>query len=198
MIVLAAGRRVDEADAAEARFPLKNVDEVAKAVRTRLEVLNADALVCSAACGADLIALKEAQGLRIRQRIVLPFAPARFRRTSVADRPSNSTWDWIAIFDEMIREASESDDLVILHSSDDETAAYAATNQRIIVEAQKLTREHSGRKEADRDSIRAMIIWEGSTRGEDDLTAAFASAARREGIRVEQVNTLQVADEHGG
>jgi hypothetical protein len=196
MIVLSAGRRIDEADARESRFPLKNVDVVARAIRARLEDLNADVLVCSAACGADLVALKEAQGLGIRRRIVLPFPPARFRRTSVADRPGNSTWNWVAIFDELIRAASESGDLILQSSDDetsfvDETAAYTATNQRIIAEAQALARGRNEQKEVYRGSIRALIIWEGDSRGGDDLTAGFSSAARESGIPVEQVDTLR-------
>jgi hypothetical protein len=39
---------------------------------------SADALVCSAACGADLIALEEAERLGIRRCSVLPFSPDRF------------------------------------------------------------------------------------------------------------------------
>jgi hypothetical protein len=46
-----------------------------------------EALVCSAACGADLIALEEAERLGLRRRIVLPFSPRQFRETSVTDRP---------------------------------------------------------------------------------------------------------------
>lgn len=38
----------------------------------------ADALVRSAACGADLIALEEAERLGIRRCVVLPFSPDQF------------------------------------------------------------------------------------------------------------------------
>ena len=47
-------------------------------------------LVCSAACGADLIALQAAGRVSLRRRIVLPFEPSRFRDSSVVDRPG----DW--------------------------------------------------------------------------------------------------------
>lgn len=204
MIIISAGRRIDGIDTEEERFPLKNVDAVARAIRSRLEDLSANILVCSAACGADLVALKEAQGLGIRRRIVLPFAPARFRRTSVADRPGNGTWNWVVIFDELIRAASESDDLIILQSSEDErsadeeTAAYTATNQRIIDEAQTVARGRDGQKQADCDSTCAIIIWEGGSRGNDDLTAEFAAAARKAGIPVEQINTLRAAEGQEG
>lgn len=195
MIVISAGRRIDAADAAEARFPLKNVDAVARAIRSRLEDLGANTLVCSAACGADLIALKEAGELGVRRRVVLPFKPARFRRTSVTDRPGTPAWDWGAIFDRLIRAASERGDLVIARSPADETAAYAATNNGIISEAQKLAREVAARSDGEegRARIVAVVIWEGVSRGVDDLTAEFAAAARKAGIPVEQINTLRVA-----
>jgi hypothetical protein len=43
-----------------------------------LAVERADAFVSSAACGADLIALEEAERLGIRRCSVLPFSPDRF------------------------------------------------------------------------------------------------------------------------
>lgn len=202
MIVISAGRRIDEVDAKEARFPLENVDEVAEAIRSRLADLSPDVLICSAACGADLIALDAAAGLGIRRRIVLPFAPPHFRHTSVTDRPGNSTWDWGAIFDDLIRLAVESDDLIILPPRDDgdETAAYVAVNRRIIDEARSLAEESDDQKKGggERAQVRAVIIWEGSSRGEGDLTAELAALARKAGIPVEQVRTRADADAGGG
>jgi hypothetical protein len=75
------------------------------AVRQRLvDMLAAEraaVLVCSAACGADLVALEAAERLGLRRRIVLPFAAERFRTTSVTDRPG----DWGPLFDRMIAAA---------------------------------------------------------------------------------------------
>jgi len=60
MIIALAGRRVDSADAKDPRFPLGNVERVRRLARAVLEEKGATALVSSAACGADLIALSEA------------------------------------------------------------------------------------------------------------------------------------------
>jgi hypothetical protein len=192
MIVIAAGRRIDALDAKEERFPLKNADRVAKEIRARLQDFRADMLVCSAACGADLITLNEAQSLGIRRRIVLPFAPQRFRQVSVVDRPGNSTWNWGALFDEIIRRASETNDLIIMPPKTDETAAYVATNKRILAEALNLSQDLTDqtRNDTDHDQLTAMIIWEGISRGEDDLTADFAMRAQGAGIPIEEVITL--------
>jgi hypothetical protein len=69
------------------RFPLEAVPTVRRRLADLLAKERAVALVCSAACGADLVALEEAERLGLRRRIVLPFPPERFRKTSVTDRP---------------------------------------------------------------------------------------------------------------
>ena len=196
MIITSAGRRVDAVGAKEERFPLSNADRVAEEVKSRLESLGAGVLVCSAACGADLIALNEAGKLGLRARIVLPFAPAHFRRTSVVDRPGNSTWDWGDLFDEFVKRASDNDDLVVLSpgagGTDDDTAAYVETNRRLIAEALNLSRiiNAPGRGGADAKHLRALIMWEGGSRGEDDVTADFADRARRALIPLEEISTV--------
>ena len=63
MILAFAGRRMDAAGAAPPRFPLTNVALVRRRIRALLEAHSATAIVSSAACGADLIALGEAGAL---------------------------------------------------------------------------------------------------------------------------------------
>jgi hypothetical protein len=194
MILALAGRRIDAADAEERRFPLENADAVAERIRTRFEALRLTFLVCSGACGADLLALHGANSLGIRRRIVLPFDSTRFRTTSVVDRPANATWDWGAIFDEQIQEARGNHDLVIIPPAGDETAAYAATNERIFAEAIALSRVSADQENARtvHDQVRAIIVWEGRSRGDGDLTAAFAERARELGIPVEEIYTVDL------
>ncbi|MCA1594081.1 MAG: hypothetical protein LC754_15805 [Acidobacteria bacterium] len=191
MIVISAGRRIDASDAKEERFPLSNAEKVAAAVHSRLKELNPSVLVCSAACGSDLIVLRKASGLGIRSRIILPFPPKRFRSTSVTDRPGNATWDWGVIFDEITQQASDNNDLIVLPDSvGDENAAYVAVNQRIISEALGISRNATGSNQGDGEEIRALIIWEGSPRGEDDLTGELMRRAEDAGIMVEQLKTM--------
>lgn len=192
MIISLAGRRIDGPDAEEERFPLRHASRVAGDIRARFKDLGADTLVCSAACGADLIALREAKHHNIRRRIVLPLEIDRFRQTSVVDRPGDSTWDWGALFDELTRDARNAGDLVTLPPGGDDTAAYVAANERIISEALSLSRGHTGQKRVGtvNAQVTALIVWEGTSRGEDDLTAEFARRARDAGLPVEQVSTL--------
>jgi hypothetical protein len=192
MVIIVAGRRIDAEDAEQERFPLKNADSVAEAVRSKFEALRPGVLVCSAACGADLIALKMAKALSVRRRIILPFEPSRFRSTSVVDRPGNSTWDWGAIFDDQIQEVREKNDLLIIPPAADETASYVATNEHIIAEAEKLASGEGdpSRARASGDQMQCLIVWEGQSRGEDDITAELISRARVAGMEVEQISTL--------
>ena len=38
--------------------------------------------------------------------------------------------------------------------------------------------------------VLAVLVWEGVSRGDDDMTAAFGDGARSLGVRVDQVLTL--------
>jgi hypothetical protein len=97
-VVAVAGRRIDPTGSMPPRFPLENVPLVRQRLAEVLAAEHTSALVCSAACGTDLIALEEAERLGLRRRIVLPFSPERFRATSVVDRPGN----WGPVFDRLV------------------------------------------------------------------------------------------------
>jgi hypothetical protein len=173
-----AGRRIDAADAASARFPLANTEVVRARLQALLRAEQSRALICSAACGADLIALDVAGALGLRRRIVLPFAPERFRETSVTDRPG----DWGLPFDRIIEEVGAEGDLVVLGLDQGDDGAYAAANEAILNEAQAL----AGGAPSE---VVAIIVWEGRSRGEGDLTEGFATLARARGHPVREVLT---------
>jgi hypothetical protein len=190
-VIALAGRRIDSAGACPARFPLSQVG----ATRVKLAHLfvaeNAAALVCSAACGADLLALEEAHRLGLRCRIVLPFAAAIFRMTSVTDRPG----DWAELYDSLIEESQRAGDLVVLNEAVGEGRAvpdpgddhaYRAATARIIFEAQAIS--CPGGDDAERtlqSQLRrvAAVVWEeGAPRGAGDLTEYFCQLARAAGF----------------
>jgi len=177
-VVALAGRRIDAPNAEEPRFPLKNVNKVRRRIAESLSDLKAVGLVCSAACGADLTALEAAEQLGVRRRIVLPFAPLRFRETSVVDRPG----DWEVVFDRQIATTSASGDLVVLDLEGDNDRAYAATNEAIIREAQRLAETPV--------RLVAILVWEGSKRHGNDATAGFGDLARKAGFARRSILTL--------
>jgi hypothetical protein len=110
-VIALAGRRIDAPDAHSSAFAIDSVAIVAARLRDLLKELDPTALVASAACGADLLALQIAGELGIRRRVVLPFDAARFRASSVTD-------------------------LVTLSVAGDANAAYAAANEAILDQAQ--------------------------------------------------------------
>lgn len=193
-IVAFAGRRIDVTDAETPRFPLTQVNVVQKKIEELFRRDNVKTLICSAACGADLIALRVAQKLRIGYRIVLPFAPERFRITSVMDRPCTQEWNWGVLFDLVIDIAQGKGELVVVETDEDSQTAYQAVNHAILNEALQ-----QGRIQADVSTmeppqeiheVQAVIAWDGHARGPRDLTLHFAEEARSRGLVVKEILTL--------
>ena len=177
MIAALAGRRIDAPTSAPPRFPLANIPLVRARLAERFAHDRPDTLVCSAACGADLLALDVAGAMGVRRRIVLPFHPGQFRDTSVVDRPG----DWGALFDRVIDEVAALGDLVVLDidaATGDE--AYRLTNRRVFDEVRALNDP----------AWMAVVVWDGEARHGIDLSAEFLAEARRLKGRVEVVPTL--------
>jgi hypothetical protein len=182
-VVALAGRRIDSEGLDPPRFPLMNVPRVRKRLAEVLSGENVVALVSSAACGADLVALEEAERVGRRRRIILPFSPKRFRETSVVDRPG----DWGPAFDRLVAAADAAGDLVVLSGGTgrDDAAAYAAANEAIIREAQALARaEVTARRSV------AVVVWEGAAKAESDVTEDFRRLAVAAGFEERAILTL--------
>ncbi|NJM68851.1 MAG: hypothetical protein HC862_00775 [Scytonema sp. RU_4_4] len=192
MIVVAlAGRRIDAPNTQKPSFPLANTEKVRRCISELFTKHKVSILVCSAACGADLLALEVAGELGLRRRIVLPFERDRFREISVTDRPGN----WGALFDLICSEVEAAGDLVILDTSDQDEAAFLAANQAIIDEAQSLassTNDHITGENSFEDKILAVIVWDGKPRGQGaaDMTAEFMQEGRRQGFPLAEILTL--------
>lgn len=178
MIVALAGRRVDAEGQEEPRFPAnpEAVEVVRQRIGKELQRLQATALVCSAACGTDLLALEEAGRLGLRRRVILPFARERFRATSVTDRPG----DWGPIYDAVMDDVQARGDLVVL--AEESSKVYIEANHRIIEEALALGRMLQ-------DGVTAVRVWEGRSRGAGDVTEEFGLYAQARGVPVADVMT---------
>jgi hypothetical protein len=113
----------------------------------------------------------------MRRRIVLPFSAARFRQASVTDRPGGELWGWL--FDDFIPSARKYGDLVVLsRATGAQAKSFAAANNRIIREAQRL---------AHGKVALAVVVWDGKAHGNGDATAGFAELARAAGLPVRTV-----------
>ena len=182
-VVALAGRRIDLPEAQVPRFPLENVQEVGRRVCEALREMHAVALVCSAACGADLIALEQAKQLGLRRRVVLPFVPERFRETSVVDRPG----DWGPLYDQQITATAAAGDLLVLDGASGGDAAYAAANEAIVHEAQALACTAPPDKA---HRLVAILVWEGAPRPGSDATARLRDLTTRAGFEERSISTL--------
>jgi hypothetical protein len=178
MIIALAGRRVDAPNAKQSRFPPQNIEIVRERIRALLVAQGARALISSAACGADLLALSEAGNLGVRRIVVLPFGRERFRATSVTDRPG----EWGLLYDSVLDDVEKNADLLVttLHSEDQ---AYAEVNHMILDEA-------LSRQRRLKSPVTAVLVWDGKSRGAGDLTAEFGVYARRKSIPVVELMTL--------
>jgi hypothetical protein len=183
MIVVYAGRRVDAADARSTRFPAAAVPRVRHEIERILREFRPTVVVGSAACGSDLLVLEAAETLRIRRRIILPFERARFRATSVTDRPG----DWGPAFDAIVKTVADAGDLVELSLDADDGETYLTTNSKIFHEAEAVSQGSEA-------SYAALVLWNGATRGTGDVTEAFLSEARLRGWRVREIDTCSPSD----
>lgn len=170
-----AGRRIDAVDAEEVRFPSTSIPQVTLALETLLARDPVGRLICSAACGADLLALKVADKLAIPATIILPYAAPRFRKTSVTDRPGN----WGTCFDRLVEAAAGRGDLIDLALDPEDPHAYDKVTKQIIAAA----------RESSRRPI-AIAVWEASARGDDDATADFLRRAREADFETHEILTV--------
>ena len=190
-IVAFAGRRIDPTDGKTPRFPLNQVDVVQRKIEELFRRDNVKTLTCSAACGADLIALRVAQKLGIHYRIILPFVPERFLVTSVMDRPCTQEWNWGVLFDQVIHIAQGNRELVVVETDEGRQTAYQAVNQAILSEALQQGRIQTATVPLQEiHQVQAVIAWDGHSRGPRDLTLHFAEEARSRGLAVKEILTL--------
>jgi hypothetical protein len=184
MVIALVGRRIDAEDAAEARFPLAMVPFVRERLRSLFLESGVTTMVSSAANGADLIALEEAGHLDIRRVVILAANRDRFREGSVSDRPG----EWSVLYDRALDEIDAKGDLHVLGTSLDHSTlfdrdAFAKVNRRILDDAERISSDAN-------EPLQAVVVWNGRSRGDGDLTEEFAVEARRRGIPLLEIDSL--------
>jgi hypothetical protein len=173
-VIIEAGRRVDAPDAQVPRFPPSNVSQVSRSIKTLLGKRNPLAVVCSAACGADLLLLQAAVEMNIDQVVLLPSEPEAFRKSSVTDRPGN----WAGLYDQVLKTAQ----VEILRLPEGQEG-YLDTNLKLLDRGQQLARENGVPAEA-------LVVWNGISRGTDDVTAHFLHEAKSRNLTVLEIPTV--------
>jgi hypothetical protein len=177
-VLALAGRRIDAEDADERRFPAGKEAPVAARIRDVMVSTASHGVVCSAACGADILALEGAAQLGLTRRVVLPFSRQQFRATSVADRGE----EWGRRFDTILQQLPGRA-IVELNLSTDDAEAYATVNAKILDEAAEWAAS-TGRRAL------AAVVWNGFSRGATDLTDAFRRLAVDRNLETIPVPTL--------
>ena len=173
-VIVSAGRRVDAPDAQTPRFPPTNVDLVRQRIRHLFAKEKPMALVCSGACGTDLLALQVAGERHMKRYMLLGAEPAEFRKTSVTDRPGN----WGKLFDEELKTAN-----VEILKVPDGQEGYLETNLKLLDRAEALAKQFG-------TSAEAVVIWNEQSRGPDDVTDHFLQQAKLRNMPVIQISTL--------
>jgi hypothetical protein len=176
-VIALAGRRIDAPNVDVPRFPKENIKLVHARMDDVFRSLNGHTLVCSAACGPDLLALEIAESLGMKRRIVLPFDRDTFRKTSVIDCPG----DWGRRFDIVMKEAGH-DGIVLVAVEQNPDDAYRNATVTILKEAERLSNGA--------DTPVAVAVWDGQSRGVNDLTAEFLELAQRLGFATIEISTL--------
>ena len=77
----------------------------------------------------------------------------------------------------------------VLPEVDDPSAAYTAANTAILNDAQRISEAERSAGVGDPSEVVAVIVWDGVSRGEEDVTADFAREAQVRGFRVIEVST---------
>jgi hypothetical protein len=177
-VLIEAGRRVDAIHATSPRFPASEVAEVRRKAQELFNQEKPLAVVCSAACGADLIVLDVAESMGVERYVLLPSKPTEFRRSSVVDRPG----DWGEIYDRVLKTSR-----VEVLKVPEGQQGYLETNLRLLDQGQALARRHSA-------SAEALVVWNKETRGADDITGHFLAQAKLRKIPVIEIATLREAN----
>jgi tetratricopeptide (TPR) repeat protein len=177
-VIAMAGRRIDAADADEQRFPAGNEGLVTMRIHNLLVGTACQAVVCAAACGADILALEIAGKLGLKRRVVLPFARDRFRATSVADRGE----EWGLRFDAILNQLPARDVIELALEGNSEEV-FSEGNAKILEQA-------IAWGAALKKHVLSMTVWNGFTRGATDMTNDFRSLALKRGLENISVLTL--------
>ncbi len=179
LIVALAGRRIDPPEAPALRFPAANIGVVTARIRDLFVVRGATALVCAAACGADLLALGVAGEIGLRRRVVLPFPREVFRIKSVVDRPG----DWGERYDRTLDQLEPSGDVVIADPKPNDSGAIREATEILLDESLALGSRT-------KQPVLAVAVWDLKPRGPDDWTAHFLRRAAQRGVETVEVSTL--------
>jgi hypothetical protein len=90
--------------------------------------------------------------------------------------------DWGERYDRLIADLASSGDLVE-YDYEKKEETYFATNHDILDEAEGLAEETG-------QPLAVLVVWNGESRGEDDVTGHFLEEAKQRSLQVSEIATL--------
>lgn len=179
LVLLFAGHMVDMPGRPEPRFPPCMEGLAADAIKAALHKAidrTAEPLVAvsSSARGGDILFLEACRQVGIENRIVIPFGPREFVRTSV-EGPETGRWterfwqQW---------SATPADHREVLSDASDPDGPYAACNRRIIAIAKLLG-----------GAIHLIALWNGATGDGPGGTGYLVERVREAGGSVDRIDS---------
>lgn len=175
-VVVFTGHMVDHADRADPRFPPALEQDVARAIRGRLEALRAGAGFATAACGSALLFHEAILARHGEAHVVLPYDREEFHADSVAIRPDQ---DWTARFEAVLAAARR----VITASPqrlDRGSVPFQYANQLLLGLARIRARQmHT--------EVVPLAVWDGQPSAVPGSTAWTVARWREQGLRVEVI-----------
>jgi hypothetical protein len=181
LIAALAGRRIQAAGTHAARFPYAQTDRVKRAIAQRLREDHVTGLICSASCGADLLALQAACEAGVLCWIVLPYSVPVFRERSVVDRGGGLPWG--EIFDAVVGRANEHGQLIVLDLNPADPGAFQKTNTAILDRAEAIASAANAK-------VEALAVWDGKADDGIDVTSHFVDEAKARRFPVKRIGIL--------
>jgi hypothetical protein len=183
--LLFTGHMIDLPGRAKPRFPAELEPQARRAIAQRVEI----AMECrpkdlitgfaSLARGGDILFHEACRARGARTIVVLPFAPARFLKTSVKGAPSGN---WQERFNSLWNATAPSDRHELGLPETDE--AYAACNQRLL----QLARAQG--------EIHLIALWDGGRSGGPGGTADFVRQVRSAGDKPDIIDPASLRSLH--
>jgi len=134
VIVVFGGVQIDAPGAPVSRFPESQVTDVSGRVRSLLSGLRPRLLVGAAASGSDLVILEQALNQGLKAHIVLPFAPDRFRQTSVESRGPA----WVSRYEAVLAQVRRGRAVLEVLGEPEDDGVYTRTNGHLLSRADEL------------------------------------------------------------
>jgi class 3 adenylate cyclase len=180
-VVVFAGHRIDLPDRAAPRFPPELEEPVRRAIRARLEEIDAGFGYSSAACGADILFIEAMQERGAETHIVLAYNKQQFKEDSVVFITDAG---WSARWDTALERATE---VSIASEQRMESGGMSFEYTNLLFEGLATIRARQLETE-----LVPLAVWDGCEGDGPGGTASIVAHWRAKGYVVETINIAEI------